>query len=202
MVAEIASAELGEVRAAFDEDHYAVAYRLLLRIRAERGLRPSEQFRLADCLRLLGRVREALLEFSAIDLAGVSSDKQSGVRVHHGQAFLDAGRYEEAAECLRAAVEKDPESTLPYFYLAIAYMKREEWDLACGVLREGLAAEGDRDELYWKLGQCLRALDRWEEARDCFAKALELTPDYAEAKLALEDIEAALRIEFQLTETL
>ena len=49
------------------------------------------------------------------------------------------------------------------------------------------------DEAYCNLGLLLRAEGEYQAAIDCFTKAIELDPQYREAKLAKRDTAAALR---------
>lgn len=48
--------------------------------------------------------------------------------------------------------------------------------------------EGCIDEAYHNLGLILRAQGRLREAADCFRRAIELDPEYDNAKEALDDV--------------
>jgi tetratricopeptide (TPR) repeat protein len=52
--------------------------------------------------------------------------------------------------------------------------------------------KGCIDEAHLNLGLIRRAQERFAEAAQCFEKALELDPDYAPAKVALEDVRSVL----------
>jgi len=57
--------------------------------------------------------------------------------------------------------------------------------------------EGCIDEAYYNLGGYLLSMQRYQEAGDCYRKALELDPDYEIAKERLNDVELILRSEGQ-----
>ena len=50
------------------------------------------------------------------------------------------------------------------------------------------------DEAYYNLGLILRAEERFEDACECFDKALELDPDYTIAKEARSDVLKVLQL--------
>ena len=65
--------------------------------------------------------------------------------------------------------------------------------LAEKLLRKALTCtDGCPDECWFNLGGALLALDRWEEARECYLKAIAIDPKYGIAKKRLKDVELAL----------
>lgn len=65
--------------------------------------------------------------------------------------------------------------------------------LAEKFLRKALTfTEGCPDEYWFNLGAALLAQDRWEEARECYQKAVAIDPRYGIAKLRLKDVELAI----------
>lgn len=65
--------------------------------------------------------------------------------------------------------------------------------LAEKLLRKALTCtDGCPDEYWFNLGAALLAQDRWEEARECYLKAIAIDPKYGIAKKRLEDVELAL----------
>lgn len=53
-------------------------------------------------------------------------------------------------------------------------------------------AEGEIDEAYCNLGGIYIIEKRYEEALQCYRRALEIDPDYARARNCIEDIELIL----------
>jgi tetratricopeptide (TPR) repeat protein len=104
------------------------------------------------------------------------------------------GDYKSAAAWYRQAIEAVPREASGHIYLGGVLAKS-------GRLKEAEAAhraatrciEGCRDEAFLNLGLVLRAQERYEEAAECFERALELDPKYAAAKKALRDVRRALR---------
>jgi tetratricopeptide (TPR) repeat protein len=48
------------------------------------------------------------------------------------------------------------------------------------------------DEAHLNLGLVLRSRERYREALECFERALELSPDYESALIAMADIRKAI----------
>lgn len=104
------------------------------------------------------------------------------------------GDYNSAAAWYSQAIEAVPREASGHIYLGGVLAKS-------GRLREAEAAhraatrciEGCRDEAFLNLGLVLRAQERYEEAAECFERALELDPKYAAAKRALRDVRAATK---------
>lgn len=146
--------------------------------------------RLADNLRLIGRLDEARTKLR--EVADVPPDKEWLVNLHRGQVEYDAGNFQAAAYCYETALEQRPTSTVPYAHLACAYSAMGQHPRAIDVLREGLKAHGDRDEIYLNLGYAYRSIGQYRLAQQAFQSALEITPGYPEAKDALRDMNAVL----------
>src|ERR1700693_350455 len=156
------------------------------------GLSSRYELMLADNLRAVGRITEARSVMR--EIREFPEDKAWLVNVQRGKIEHDAGNFQDAAYCLETAVEQNPKSTVPYVYLASAYSAMQQYDKAIGVLKTGLVAEGDRDEVYLNLGYKYRAIGCYQEAQEAFQNALEITPDYEEAAVALRDVNSALDI--------
>jgi tetratricopeptide (TPR) repeat protein len=157
------------------------------------GTLPSwYEFVLADNLRSIGRISEARRVLR--EIKEFPENKAWLVNLHRGQTEHDAGNFQAAAYCLETAVEQNPKSTIPYVYLASAYSAVQQYEKAIDVLKAGLSAEGNRDEVYLNLGYKYRALGRYQEAQEAFQNALKETPDYEEAAAALRDINSVLEI--------
>jgi tetratricopeptide (TPR) repeat protein len=60
--------------------------------------------------------------------------------------------------------------------------------------RATLCANGPVDEAFFNLGGYLLVQKKYEEARDCYKRALEIDPNYAIARTKLEDIEKVLEL--------
>jgi len=106
-----------------------------------------------------------------------------------GHLHKARGDYNSAAAWYRQAIEAVPREASGHIYLGGVLAKS-------GRLAEAEAAhraatrciEGCRDEAFLNLGLILRAQERYEEAAQCFERALELDPKYKAAKQALRDV--------------
>jgi tetratricopeptide (TPR) repeat protein len=175
------------------EDRPAEAVELFKSVFAfNQSLSAYARLRLADNLRVIGRFAEAEKVFAEIPIDDVPTDKLWLVDLHRGQLFLDRREFGSAVSSFERALERNPASTVPYVYLAGAHARLEEPMKAIEVLQRGIKAEGDRDEVYLNLGYNYRTLGQYQLAAEAFSNALEVTPDYKEAKEAFQDVTSAL----------
>jgi Flp pilus assembly protein TadD len=72
------------------------------------------------------------------------------------------------------------------FHRARNHLDRNELDQAARAFRSVLRLDPKHYEALTGLGRCLAEMGMREEARRCFEKALEIKPDYAQARLNLE----------------
>jgi tetratricopeptide (TPR) repeat protein len=113
--------------------------------------------------------------------------------LHLGHLFRERGDYESAAKWYRQAAELEPDHAGRHIFLGEVLARKGDFSGAEKAHREATkCTKGDVDEAYLNLGLVLRAQERYEEALNCFEKALKLTPDYPEALKARADIRKAL----------
>jgi len=72
-------------------------------------------------------------------------------------------------------------------------LERNEYELAAKSFTSVLRIDQNHYQALTGLGRCLLELGRQEEARRCFQKALEIKPDYAQARLNLDFIPQSTR---------
>jgi len=112
-------------------------------------------------------------------------------------ALIEAGRYGEAARGIDAAIRLHPDYVDLHLYKGIILLHLDRADEALPVFRHclrlgdggtaHLTCHGSGSFMAWyHIGRCLRRLGRHGEAREAFAKALELRPDYPEALREME----------------
>ncbi len=95
---------------------------------------------------------------------------------------------EEAEAMVKLALEKEPDNAAYIDSLGWVYFKQGKLEAALEQLqRAGLRASDP--EIYEHLGDVLDKLERKDEARDAWHKALELEPDRASLKQKLEAVE-------------
>jgi Flp pilus assembly protein TadD len=180
------------LRAAKDKNH---ATEMLVVAEAGAVQFPRDEFWLgeyAEQLHNVGRSSEAEEQLLKAHTIFVNSATRYWTEIQLGLVLRDVGRYGEAEHWFRRAVESAPTKTGPYVYLAGHYARTERFADACEVLRTGLTAQGDRDEVYLNLALNLRALGDFKGAIESLWRALEISPTYEVARETLDDISAAL----------
>ena len=113
-----------------------------------------------------------------------------------GIALYNAGHYEEAIERFEAAVSGAAESSTTYrlgvFYAAEAHanigracLKAQHYDEARVHLEMAIEETPNFPDLQYGLGVSLFMAGQEEESLPCFQRALEINPDYVEARCFL-----------------
>lgn len=97
-----------------------------------------------------------------------------------GKVLSGLGKHEEASNSYQLAVEYDTDESSYHEALAksIRSQSATSWR-ELEVLQGGAALHGSDAEWQLRLAQVLESLNRFEEAADAFAKAVELQPDRA-----------------------
>jgi tetratricopeptide (TPR) repeat protein len=96
-----------------------------------------------------------------------------------GLALFELRRLDEAAACQQQAVALQPDNALMCLRLAGDPYGSE------GAWRQGISLDPYNAQGWSGLGQTLRVLGRFEEARSCFRRALDLDPEWGEAYAGL-----------------
>ncbi|WP_455388920.1 tetratricopeptide repeat protein [Petrachloros mirabilis] len=150
-----------------------------------------------DSLRIIGRTTEALAALSrALELApeGKKYLACNRIAVLHEQLTSQ----EEAEKWHRKATDSADAAAPGWLWILrganLARMERFEEALDC-YETAATRDEVDVDEAFLNMGKVHRAKGDYARARRCFEKALEIDPDYSQAREALDslkDIEATL----------
>ena len=181
-----------KMMAAWDADEYALALEIshdLLRQDPENyvawlyhGRILSELARYDDAEKALRRTVHLLPD-----------DTLNHGYLHLGHLFKYRGDYEKADQYYRKALKLAPDDAGRYIFLGALLAVKGDLEAAEQVHRDGTrCSKGDIDEAFLNLGLVLRAQERYHEALECFAKALEVTPDYEPALVGKRDIEKVL----------
>ena len=143
----------------------------------------------------LARYEEAEQAYAkAIDLC--PPEKLQYPLAQLGHLFQQAGDYDQAAHWYQRAIDADPGDASSHIYLGGLRARQGRFHDAEEAHRAATeCARGCIDEAYLNLGFVCRALQRFEEAADCFREALRLDPEYRAAHRALRDVERCMRLE-------
>ncbi|WP_457637553.1 tetratricopeptide repeat protein, partial [Oceanithermus sp.] len=90
-----------------------------------------------------------------------------------GKAYLDAGRYEDAARVFEDALAQDYENFSAHFGLGLALYRKGDLRGAVFEFDQATRVAPDRFEGWYNLGVAYADLMRWDEAAKAFSKAIE-----------------------------
>lgn len=152
---------------------------------------------------ILGRALGELSRFAEAEAAFERASSQENLRkfVYTARGHMEQrrGNYLEAERWFSEAIVAHPEPTYVHVFRAVVTGRRGDLKLAEQRYREAIAvcrAEDDDalDEIYANLGGVLVAQERYDEAAECFERALEIDPDYEFAKIRLKDVRKLLKL--------
>jgi Flp pilus assembly protein TadD len=107
---------------------------------------------------------------------------------------IQAGDYPSGIALLQRVVASDPYEPGPYIDLGVACNEAKLWQQAVAAFHRAIEVGPTDPDIYaahYNLGIAYSYLDSPEAARMEFHKALELKPDFTEARQILERIEKA-----------
>ncbi len=107
--------------------------------------------------------------------------ESAGAHNNLGNAFMEENRHEEAVACFREAVRLQPDMIEGHADLGRALAQLGRSGEALPHLEQALRLNPRRPETYNDLAITLAAQNRFDEALG-YARALELRPDYSEAR--------------------
>jgi tetratricopeptide (TPR) repeat protein len=115
-----------------------------------------------------------------------------GLPYQMGRLYRRMGDYPTADQWYRKAIIANPENAGPWIFRGALHAVWGQFEIAKNMHRRGTQCEeGVPDEAWYNLGLILRAQERFEEAANCFKRALAIDPEYEIAKEALCDVMAA-----------
>ncbi len=114
------------------------------------------------------------------------------LRGEMGKALLEAAEYEAAVEYLQSALDIDPELLPLYTWIAIALRKLDRFEAAEQYYLR--AAERSRMDpsIYFNIGRLYIDWEKWEKAVKAGRAAIQLKPDFIEARKLVEYAEKKL----------
>ena len=160
---------------------------------AEKALRSLLSFHAADVdaryylarsLAALGRLDEAVVEFSRL-LAIRPDHPRAAVQL--GIAYSNLGNHHAAQAVLEQAKAVDPHSAELHFARGLCQLGLEDFPAAAASFRSALARNLRIPDVYNNLGTALFQLGQLAEAVDSFRQAVKLAPRFAAAQRNLAD---------------
>jgi protein O-GlcNAc transferase len=120
-----------------------------------------------------------------IDSITLLAISESEALKNQGNAHLNNGRLEDAAECYRRAIARNPRYAEAYNNLGYIFEVQGNLDEAETSYRRALQIKSYLVEAHYNLGNILQYLGRLDEAEASYKRALQIKPDYAEVHSAL-----------------
>ncbi|HTV41107.1 MAG TPA: tetratricopeptide repeat protein [Candidatus Sulfotelmatobacter sp.] len=165
----------------------ASAFELYKRILAQDPDKDASKYYATWNLLDIGRISNAEALFKAINKE--AAPKPWLIENLAGRLHRVRGRFSEAEMHFRNARKLDPDSTVPIIFLADTLIQQEKFDEALTVLTDALNLRNESlDEVYFMLGRSARAVGDYRSAHEYLFKALEIDPNYREAKQLLDDV--------------
>ena len=108
-----------------------------------------------------------------------------------GTIFADKGRFDEAIENYRKAIQINPDSAVPVYSLGLALAAQGRFDEAIENYRQAIQINPNYCDALNSLGVALAAQGRFEEAIENYRKAIQTKPNSSEAQYNLGNALAA-----------
>ena len=111
--------------------------------------------------------------------------KEVALHLKQGEAKLKEGRYEQAVEEFKKAIELDPDSADAHHLLGLAYLKTDTRVRALEELREAIRLRPEWVEAHYDLARAYYDFGDYKNAASSFEEAIRLRPDFFAALIDL-----------------
>ena len=123
----------------------------------------------------------------------ISENRRYSVLAQRGHLLLHKGHFADAKAKYLDAYDLEPDEATWLIFAASAAFHLGDIEGAEQLARRATeCSEGCIDEAWFNLGGYLLSQKRYEEARDCYRRALAIDPDYEIAKKRLSDVDKIL----------
>ena len=139
----------------------------------------------ADEARENGNLDKALAIYSE---AKIKEPDNSEVLFKMGYTLSLQERDEEALEYFKEALELDNDNPFTHQAMASIYRKEGEYTSAQEHLESSLKLNSDDRVTFYNYGNLLLDMNELEKAKEMYTKALEIDPNFSEAKSELEKL--------------
>ena len=149
--------------------------------------------RYAACLIELSLYEDATAALERAERV-IPAERGQLVLAQRGHLRKSQGDLDAAEQLFLSAHEHDLDDATYLIYAGASAYARGDIARAENITRQALAcSEGCIDEAYFNLGGYLLAQKQYEEARECYVRAIEIDPDYENAKKRLNDLDRLQR---------
>ena len=105
-----------------------------------------------------------------------------------GSQLQQQGRFADAADCYRLALQLFPDCATAHFGLAYVFLLAEDYEPAGTHYEQGLLIDDTNGDAWNNLGSVHAALEEWDEAAACYESALQINPADAKAHFNLGNV--------------
>jgi len=184
---------LDELSRADEAGHVALTRHLCEQVLADEPSHGPTLIRYAACLVDLSLYEGAAAVLDRAEQV-VPLERQQLVLAQRGHLLHAMGDHAGAEMSFVFAHEHDPNDATYLIYAGSAAFSRGDISGAESFARKALeCSEGCLDEAYFNLGGYLLAQKKYDEARRCYVRAIEIDPDYEIAKSRLDDLDRLLK---------
>lgn len=135
-----------------------------------------------------GRVPEAKILFDeALKLDPDNPDRLAEI----GDAYLAQGLADEAEKVFKASIEANPGMVCLYNRLGMAYRRQRKFEEAIAAYKRAILIDPQEENLHYNLARAFLAAGDRTNAIGSLRNALNLVPDFKEARDLLERVVAA-----------
>jgi tetratricopeptide (TPR) repeat protein len=106
---------------------------------------------------------------------------ETAIRLKKANAILKRGRIKDALSLYADIIEDDPENPLVYYNMGVAFIEKNDYDLARQVFAHCLKLGLKDDKIYIGLGICHLKMQQYDQAFDFFEKISYNDPSYNES---------------------
>jgi len=159
------------------------------------GTRTADAFSTFDSSDLIEKADEAMEKgdlqkaLAIYSEANIKEPNSSETLFKMGYTLALQERDDEALEYYKEALELDKSNTYIHQAMASIYRKNGEYSSARMHLNESLAIDDSNPITYYNYGNLLADMKHYDEAKEMYKSALELDPDFTEAKEELEKLQ-------------
>ena len=132
----------------------------------------------------------SLTELKGYKMAIVAFDKLRGMKEFkpedlskYGTDLMALGREDEALGILEESIGADTSNCEVFFNLGTLYMKKQNYDTAAAMFERRIVCDPRSLSSYVNAAACRMQTKEFDRARELLTKALELKPDFLQARL-------------------
>ncbi len=164
--------------------NYREAEELLRKLIKEKPDNPLFLNNLGYILSIRDREEEA---FELFEEAASKSTSSIPI-LNRALILFNRGNFEIARKHLKAALEKDENTLLARFYLAVIQIISGKLQQAAEQLQFIIEREANIPILHYNLGVVYEKLMKYDAAEECLKRALDIMPNYIEPRLRLGEL--------------